>query len=72
VRVGEDELLLEVFGGDLIQRTGGHARGRNAQFLGLGKNLLVLHAELLRNVVDTNGHIYLRACIAEQLSSARS
>ena len=49
-------LLFEVLGGDLIERTGGDLGGGNAQPLGLGDDLFVLQAELLRNVVNTNGH----------------
>jgi hypothetical protein len=44
--VGLLELILEVFGGDFIQRTRGDPRGGNAQFLGLGQNFFVLQAEL--------------------------
>jgi hypothetical protein len=41
------ELLFQVFGGDLIQRTGSNASGGNAQFFRLRENFLVLEAELL-------------------------
>jgi hypothetical protein len=50
-------MAFEILGGDLIQRAGRNARGADAQFFGLGQNFLVLDSELLRNIVDTNGHI---------------
>ena len=43
----QEDLLFEVFGSNLIQRTGGDPRGGNAQFFRLGQNLFVLQAELL-------------------------
>jgi hypothetical protein len=53
-------LFFEVFRGDFIQRTGRHLGCGNAQFLGLGKNLFVLQTQLLRNVVNTNGHKFCK------------
>jgi hypothetical protein len=47
LRMFLDNLQLEVFGGNLIQRTGGDPRGGKAQFFRLGENLLVLQVELL-------------------------
>ena len=41
------ELVFEVLGGDLIQGAGSYASQCDAQFFGLGQNLLVLQAELL-------------------------
>jgi hypothetical protein len=40
----EDDLLLEVFGGDFIERTGGNLSAGNAQSLGFGENFFVLQA----------------------------
>jgi hypothetical protein len=45
--MGEDELLLEIFCGDFIERTRGNLRGSNAQILRLGENFFVLEAKLL-------------------------
>jgi hypothetical protein len=39
------ELFFEVFGGDLIEGTGGHPGAGYAQFFGPGQNFLVLQAE---------------------------
>jgi hypothetical protein len=49
-------MVLEKFSGDFIQRAGGDARAGNAQFLGLGKDLLAFDSKLLCYVVNTNGH----------------
>jgi hypothetical protein len=46
-RMLQDDLLGEIFGGNLIQRTRGDPRGFQAQGFGLGQNLLVVQAELL-------------------------
>jgi hypothetical protein len=43
----QDELLFEVFGGNLIERAGGDPRGGKIQFFRLGQNLFVVQAELL-------------------------
>jgi hypothetical protein len=43
----QDNLLFEIFGSNLIERTGGDPRGRKTQFLRLGQNLFVVQAELL-------------------------
>jgi hypothetical protein len=45
--VRQDELLFEIFGGNLIERTGGDPGGGKAQFFRLGQNLFVVQAELL-------------------------
>jgi hypothetical protein len=34
--------MLEIFGGNLIERTGGYTSTGNAQSLGLGQNFFVL------------------------------
>jgi len=49
-------MTFEKLGGDLVQRTGGDARGHNAQFLGFRKDFLVLDSKFLRYVVNPNGH----------------
>jgi hypothetical protein len=41
------ELIFQVFGCNLVERTRRDARGGNAQFFRLGENLFVLQAELL-------------------------
>ena len=41
------DLLFEVFGGNLIQRTGGDPCGGKTQCFRLGKNSFVLQAEFL-------------------------
>jgi hypothetical protein len=43
----QDELLFEVFGGNLIKRAGGDPRGGKIQFFRLGQHLFVVQAELL-------------------------
>jgi hypothetical protein len=43
----QDELLFEIFGSDLIERTGGDPRGGKVEFFRLGENLFVVQAELL-------------------------
>jgi len=47
VGVFNEKLLLEVLGGDFIQRTRSDPRRGDAQGFGLGKNFFVLQAELL-------------------------
>jgi hypothetical protein len=42
-----DNLLFEVFRGNLVQRAGCDSGGSKPQFLRLGKNLFVVQAELL-------------------------
>jgi hypothetical protein len=54
--MGRPELFFEVFGGDFVQVAGGDPGQSYAQLSGLGQNLLVPQAELLRNVVNTNRH----------------
>src|SRR5262249_31989400 len=56
-RLRRAKVAFEVFGGDLIERTGRNARARNAQFLGFGEDFLALDAELFCDIVNTNGHI---------------
>lgn len=46
-RVRGLDLVFEILGSDLIQRTRGHPRADNAQFFGFGQNLFVLQAEFL-------------------------
>ena len=55
---GLDDFLFKPFGADFIKRTRRNLGGSNAQFLGLRENLFVLQTKLLRNVVNTNGHIF--------------
>src|ERR1035438_227372 len=43
----QDELLFEVFGGNLIERAGGDPRGGKIQFFRFGQHLFVVQAELL-------------------------
>jgi hypothetical protein len=43
----QDNLLFEVFGGNLIERAGGDPRGGKAQGFGFGEDLFVVQAELL-------------------------
>jgi hypothetical protein len=43
----QNDLFFEVFGSNLIQRTGGDPRGGKTQFFRLGKLLFVVQAELL-------------------------
>jgi hypothetical protein len=43
----QDDLLFEVFGSNLIERTGGDPRGGKAQFFRLGEDHFVVHAKLL-------------------------
>src|SRR5204862_6825134 len=50
------QLLLEILGGDLIERTGWNFGRRDAQLLGLDNDFLALDSELFGNIVDTNGH----------------
>ena len=50
------QLFLQKFSGDLIQRTGRDAGSSYAQLLGLRENVFVLETELLRYIVNTNGH----------------
>jgi len=54
-----EQVIFEVLGGDLIERTGRDLGGGNAQRLGFGDNFLVLQAKFLRDVVNPNGHIFL-------------
>jgi len=63
------QLFYEEFSSDLVQRTGRDFGGSNAQLLGLDENFLVLEAELLGNIVYTNGHIsFFRPGLKSQLS----
>jgi hypothetical protein len=52
-----DYLIFEILSGNLVKRAGGNLGACYAQFLGPGKDFLALDAELLGDVVDTNGHI---------------
>ena len=53
------EMPFEIFCGDFVQRTGGHARGADAKFLRLSKDLLAFDPQFFRNVVNTNGHNFV-------------
>jgi hypothetical protein len=53
------EVVFEILGGDLIQRAGRHLGSGNAQFFGLQKHIFALDSKLLRDLVNTNGHMYL-------------
>lgn len=57
VRLGErQQLLFEVFGGDLVQGTGRHLGGGDSHFLRPGENEFALEVELLGDVVNADGH----------------
>jgi hypothetical protein len=43
----EDDLLLEVFSSNLIERAGGDPRGGHPQRFGFGEDLFVVQAKLL-------------------------
>jgi hypothetical protein len=53
-------MALKIFGGNFVARAGGDASGGNAQLLGFRQDFLVLDSELLCDVVNTNGHIFLQ------------
>ena len=55
-RMESGELAFEKLSGDFVERTRRHPCRRNAQFLRLGEDFLVLDPKLLCNVVNTNGH----------------
>jgi hypothetical protein len=58
-RVGlceRQQLLFEVFGGDLVQGTGRHLGGGDSHFLRPCENELALEVELLGDVVNADGH----------------
>ena len=56
-RLGQrEQLLLQELGGDLVQRTGWHFGGGDAQLLGPDENELALEVELLGDFVNANGH----------------
>jgi hypothetical protein len=68
-RIGLDDFFFKPFGGDFIKRTGWNLGGSNAHFLGLHENFFVLEAKFLRNVVNTNGHIFFRLLPAGMCAS---
>ena len=49
------QFFCKILAGNFIERTGGDLGG-NAQFLGLGKDLLAFDAKLLCYIVNPNGH----------------
>jgi hypothetical protein len=65
--VERGQLLFEELPGDFIQRAG-RDFGGNAQFLGLGKDLLAFDAKSLCDVVYTNGHTSVPANWAAKVS----
>ncbi len=56
-RLGQrEQLLLQKLGSDLVQRTGRHFGGGDAQLLGPDENEFALEVELLGDFVNANGH----------------
>jgi hypothetical protein len=58
IRVGLDDFLFKILGGDLVKGAGGNFSGGNAQSFRSGKDFFVFQAELLRDFVNAYGHNY--------------
>jgi len=50
------EFILEILGGDLVERAAGNLGGGNAHLLGFPENFFVLQAKFLCDIVNANGH----------------
>lgn len=70
-RCQRSHLLLQIFGGDLVERTRRHLGGGNAQLLGFGEHELALQSESLGDVVNADGHECFRLRTIRQHQQTR-